>query len=110
MRRSILQTPQARQDLWEIAAYLAQDRLAVAMRFLQAAENTYNQILKNPTLDSVSEFSSPLLLGIRRWRIKGFTNYLIFYRSTTTEIEIIRVLHGAHDIEAIFTPETAPDD
>jgi toxin ParE1/3/4 len=33
------------------------------------------------------------------WPIKGFANYLIFYRMRSNSIEIVRVLHGARDIE-----------
>jgi plasmid stabilization system protein ParE len=31
-----------------------------------------------------------------------FTRYVIFYRSATDAIEVVRVLHGARDIENIF--------
>ena len=31
-----------------------------------------------------------------------FGRYIIFYRAVTSAIEIVRVLHGARDIENIF--------
>jgi toxin ParE1/3/4 len=31
-----------------------------------------------------------------------FGRYIIFYRAATNSIEIVRVLHGARDIENIF--------
>jgi len=34
--------------------------------------------------------------------IKRFPNHLAFYRCVENGIEIIRVLHGARDIEALF--------
>ncbi|MGH9741426.1 MAG: type II toxin-antitoxin system RelE/ParE family toxin, partial [Candidatus Acidiferrum sp.] len=40
-----------------------------------------------------------LLPGIRSF---PFGSYLIFYRVVTKAIEIVRVLHGARDIENIF--------
>lgn len=36
--------------------------------------------------------------------IKGFQNCLAFYLTTDDSIQILRVLHGARDIERIFTP------
>jgi plasmid stabilization system protein ParE len=34
-----------------------------------------------------------------------FENFLIFYQSTEEEILIVRVLHGARDIAALFEEE-----
>ncbi|WP_353682281.1 type II toxin-antitoxin system RelE/ParE family toxin [Mesorhizobium sp.] len=39
--------------------------------------------------------------GVRR-RVHG--SYLIFYRITTDAVEILHVLHGAMDFDAIFFP------
>lgn len=50
----------------------------------------------------LGEFASSHLQGIRRWKVKGFPNFLIFYRSTDEGVEIIRILHGARDLDAIF--------
>jgi toxin ParE1/3/4 len=33
---------------------------------------------------------------------QGFSNYLIFYKRTKDGVEVLRVLHGARDIEAAF--------
>lgn len=41
-------------------------------------------------------------VGIRQWRLPGFENYLIFYRPLDDGVEILRVLHGARDIQRIF--------
>ena len=38
-------------------------------------------------------------------RIAGFENPLIFYRVTVEAIEVIRVRHGARDIESILSEE-----
>jgi len=36
------------------------------------------------------------------WPIKGFKNYLIFYRPIEQGVEIVRVLHGARDMPSVF--------
>jgi toxin ParE1/3/4 len=40
--------------------------------------------------------------GIRR---RPFGNYLIFYRIDKDQVEILHVLHGARDFEAILFPD-----
>lgn len=37
--------------------------------------------------------------------VKKFENYLIFYQSMEEELLIVRVLHGARDIAALFEKE-----
>ena len=39
---------------------------------------------------------------MRQQRIKGFKKYLVFYRASDFGVEIIRVIHGARDVEAIL--------
>ncbi len=39
---------------------------------------------------------------MRRWRIRGFENFSIFYFPIEDGIEVVRVLHGAREIERLF--------
>jgi toxin ParE1/3/4 len=38
-----------------------------------------------------------------QWRIKNFRDYLVFYLVQDEQIEILRVLHGARDLEGILS-------
>jgi toxin ParE1/3/4 len=40
---------------------------------------------------------------VRQWRIKNFQDYLVFYRVQDDRVEILRVLHGARDLEGILS-------
>jgi toxin ParE1/3/4 len=40
--------------------------------------------------------------ALRVWPIDGFRNHLIFFHPTNDGVEIVRVLHGARDLEALF--------
>jgi plasmid stabilization system protein ParE len=44
------------------------------------------------------------LADVRFWPIKGFRNYLVFYRPLPNEqgVEVIRVLHGAMNVEQVM--------
>ena len=45
------------------------------------------------------------LRDVRAISIGRFRNYLIFYRRTADEVEVLRVLHGARDIRSILGAE-----
>lgn len=88
------------QDLIEQATFIAADNLEAAEQFLVAAEATFQQLGQLPGIGRLSIFSNPLLQGIRQYPIKGFKNHLVFYRDQGSDVEILRVLHGARDLEA----------
>lgn len=41
----------------------------------------------------------PRLAELRIFRVKGFENHLVFYRPIEAGIEVVRILHGARDID-----------
>ena len=45
------------------------------------------------------------LAGLRRFPVKGFAKYLLFYMPRAGGIEVVRVLHGARDIAIVFGTE-----
>jgi toxin ParE1/3/4 len=49
--------------------------------------------------------SADRLSTLRQWPIRGFENYLIFYLPTEAGIDVLRVLHGARDIDRILREE-----
>ena len=55
-----------------------------------------------PKIGKLSKLLKPELSDVRQYPIKGFKTCLIFYRATDTGVEIIRVLHGARDLEPIL--------
>jgi toxin ParE1/3/4 len=88
----------ARADLIAHYVYLAsQAGETVADRFLTNAETSFNDLAERPMIGSPLERSNPALLGMRKWRVNGFDNYLIFYLPRADGVSIVRVLHGARD-------------
>jgi toxin ParE1/3/4 len=83
------------RDLIEQATYIAQDNFDTAERFLVVAEETFQLLGRMSGIGKLCSFSNP-------YPVKGFKNYLIFYRATDSEVEVLRVLHGARDLEAIL--------
>ncbi len=98
--------PRADADLDAAAEYYANEAgVAVALRFLRAVERAYEFLASRPKAGSPGQYHSRKLEGIRRWPVPEFENYLVFYRMAGGSVEIVRVLHGARDIESLFEVE-----
>jgi toxin ParE1/3/4 len=99
--------PAADGDLDEQAAYLAEHAsLEVALRFYDAAATTFESIARMPGIGERWPSAVPRLDGLRVWRVQGFERHLIFYRPTESGIDIVRVLHGARDIDTVLEART----
>ena len=87
-------TPLAEADLTDIALYIAQDNPERAFTFTDEIESRCLGLSKHA------------LIGAPRpelgddFRVLPFGRYLIFYRSQTDEVLILRVLHSARDIDS----------
>ena len=94
--------PRARAELYDQAEYISVDNEDLSRRFLAAADAAFAELLATPGLGRVREFHGARLHGLRSWRIRGFENWLVFYRVTEEAIEVVRVLHGARDVDALL--------
>ena len=96
--------PQAERDIeCQVDYYLLEVGAPdPAERFVIALEETLQLLVVNPELGPARRFARSELAGVRSFPVKGFGKHLIFYRPTEQGIEILRVLHGARDLGAIF--------
>jgi len=100
MSMLILRRRAAYRDVEEIANYIAEHNLTAAIQFMDNAEVTIGELGQFPSSGSPYLSNVPGLEGIRFHRIKGFPNHLVFYRAHQDAIEVIRVLHGARNLDA----------
>lgn len=42
------------------------------------------------------------LKDLRSWPISGYRNYLVFYIALDREIDVLRVVHGARDVDQLI--------
>ncbi len=103
--RRIIKLPAAKRDLITAADFIAESSMNASDRFLRATENAFKRLAEVPGLGVARDYDNPLYAGMQMWFVPNFRKYLIFYRATDDCIEIIRVLHGARDIQSIFAPE-----
>ena len=102
----IIKRPAAKRDLIEQANFIAQDNLEAALRFLDAAEKTLTQLVRLPRIGKSRKVKSRVFYNVRQFSIAGFEKYLVFYRPMKGGIEVLRVLHGARDLNLILGEET----
>jgi toxin ParE1/3/4 len=71
----------------------------VALRFLDALDETIAFIAEFPDLGSPWESENPKLAGLRYRLVKGFENYLVVYRRYDQHVLITRIFHASQNIE-----------
>lgn len=103
-------TPAADRDLEEIAAYLGQESVTAADRFMAASETAFVSLLGEPGIGARFPVSDSRLANLRRRRMPQFGNYLVFYRVTEDAVQIVRVLHGARDLESILSDSNSAEE
>ena len=99
--RKITRKPQAKRDLFDIWDYIAEDNLIAADRVIDSLEEKIRYLADNPRLCPARP---DIAHGIRYLPVGS---YLIFFREIEDGVDIVRVVHGARNIEALFD---APDD
>ena len=80
MNRRILITEDANLDLREHFNYLAQNNRDRAFHFFDAARQTFASLARMPGMGQRYESEDEDIVDIRKWAVKGFKKYIIFYR------------------------------
>ena len=94
----LLITPLAAFDLEEIGDYIAQDNPIRAVTFVAELRAQCERICLNPAgYRWRPELSDDL-------RSCAHGNYVIFFESTTEQVTIVRIVHGARDSSAVLNP------
>jgi toxin ParE1/3/4 len=104
MTKKIVITPKASQDLDDCFAYISQNNPEIALHFFDSTRITIAQIAKMPGIGSIFATNNTRLQGVRKWSVKDFRKYLIFYIERDDAVEIVRILYAARDISSILDP------
>lgn len=102
MTHRILITPLANQDIDAHVNYLRVYNEKAAFRLFDSIRLTLTQIAKIPKIGVSYSLQNSRLAGLRKWPIKDFSNYIIFYLEKPEQIEVVRILHGARDIRFVL--------
>jgi toxin ParE1/3/4 len=93
----VLLSPEAIDDLGTIARWIAADNPQRAESFVDELEGACRSLSRRP-----SRFPVALRLHGEPIRKRLHRDYLIFYRIRRTQVEVVRVLHGARDWAALL--------
>lgn len=94
--RPVLLSARALTDLDDIWDWIAAESLAAADRTIDELGEAIARLGRQPGLGRARP---ELMPGIRS---HPHGRYVIFYRAHDVAIEVVRVLHGSRDIDAIF--------
>ena len=84
-------------ELTETATYLAQYDEAIAERFLDSCETSFELLETFPEIGSPRRFEDPELASIRMSLLRDLIDYLIFYVPFYKSVRILHVMHSALD-------------
>lgn len=89
-------TEEAEADLADIWLRMAVDNPANATRFIESVLEKCELLAGQPGIGRARPLLGP---GLRSFAVG---NYLIFYRAIADGIEVVRIIHGARNIEPLF--------
>jgi toxin ParE1/3/4 len=102
----VVRHPAALRDLDETADYLRQQSGPErAVRFLREADSTFARLAGMPGIGTLYEPDDALYADLRFFPVSRFKKYLVFYRPIVGGIEVLRILHGARDIQGILADD-----
>jgi toxin ParE1/3/4 len=93
---AVVRTDQAETDLAEILDYLEERSPQAAERLATAIDDRCSLLSQFPHMGRAREELGP---GLRSVVVES---YVLFYRVTETAVEVLRILHGARDIDTIM--------
>jgi toxin ParE1/3/4 len=88
-------------DLEELGTFIARDNPAAAAEVVRQLRLSFEQLAHMPQLGRAVR-NIKTTEQLRMWLSPAFRNYLIFYRELQDGVEIVRVLHGARNIQRIL--------
>ncbi|WP_424945067.1 type II toxin-antitoxin system RelE/ParE family toxin [Candidatus Thiosymbion oneisti] len=89
----------AEQDLVDIWCFIAQDDRRAASKLIRQIEARFSTLLSHPEIGPRRDH---LAKGLRA---HFHRDYVLYYRFTATEVIIVRVVHGARDVQALMFDE-----
>jgi toxin ParE1/3/4 len=95
----VTRRPLAEADILEIWDYIADDSLAAADRWVDRLDEQLRMLAAQPLMGRAREELAP---GVRSF---PFGRYVVIYVLLDNGIDVVRVMHGARDIDAVFNPE-----
>lgn len=95
----ITRRPLAETDILEIWDYIADDNPAAADRWVDQLDAQFRVLATQPLMGRTRNELAP---GVRSFPV---ARYVVYYVPLHDGIDVVCVLHGARDIDAVFNPK-----
>jgi toxin ParE1/3/4 len=95
----VTRRPLAEADVLHIWDHIADDSLTAADHWVDRLDEEFRLLASQPMMGRARD---ELASGVRSF---PFGRYVIFYVPLDDGIDVVRVLHGSRDIDAIFGSE-----
>lgn len=92
----VTRRPLAAADILEIWDYIADDSFDAADRWVDQLDEKFRLLATQPLMGRIRDEVD------RDMRSFPFGRYVIFYMPMDGGIDVVRVLHGGRDIDAVF--------
>jgi toxin ParE1/3/4 len=95
----VIRRPLAASDVFDIWDRIAEESLSSADRWVDRLDEALALLATQPMMGRTRD---ELIRGLRSF---PFGRYVVFYEPLPDGIDVVRILHGARDIDAIFEDE-----
>lgn len=108
MNRRLIVATGVSDEIQQIARYIANDNPTAALRFITAVNETFSRLTVLPGLGRRWKPRHPRLHVVRCTAVIGFRSFRVFFRALPDAVQILHVLHGARDLDALLNDDHAP--
>ncbi len=91
--------PSTTRDLDRLSQYFLETNIEAGEKLFKLLDKKFSTLTKFPNLGKPYPHLHPNIRGLL------VEKYIIFYRVTTTQVEIVRVVDGRQDLTQIFNIE-----
>jgi toxin ParE1/3/4 len=91
--------PSSTRDLDRLSQYFFATNIEAGERLFKVLNQQFYNLAKFPNIGKPYPHLNPNIRGLI------IEKYIIFYRVTTTQVEIVRVVDGRQDLTQLFTTE-----
>lgn len=83
--------------------YELQSDRKLAERWDRAVTLSILRLVRTPRAGALCGFKAEALRATRRLPVTGFSAHLIFYNFLENQVDVLRVVHGARDLESLLS-------
>jgi toxin ParE1/3/4 len=95
-------TRQSEEDLYLVTRFIAESSPDSAARLTTNFLRSVERLVHHPRIGRVAETPASSADELRWLPIDGFPNHLIFYRVAQDQLIVVRIIHGARELESIL--------